>query len=405
MDKIFDLIREERDRQENTIELIASENIVSKDVLRAQGSILTNKYAEGYPNKRYYGGCEVVDKIEQLAIDRACELFNCKFANVQPHSGSHANQIAYASVLEPGMKILAMDLSSGGHLTHSAPVSSVSKYYDVYTYGVNKETEQLDYNEILEIAEKVKPDLIICGASAYSRIINFMEFRNIADKVGALLLADVAHIAGLIVAGQHPSPFPYCDIVTTTTHKTLRGPRGGLILTNSEDLIKKINFTNFPFLSGGPLEHVIAAKAVAFNEALQPEFRVYIKQVVKNTNTMSKVFIRENFKVISGGTDNHLFLVDVTSEGVNGKEVQELLDSVNITLNKNSVPFEKLSPFKTSGVRIGTAAVTTRGFKEEDCELVAELIIRAIRNKGDEGILEEVRKEVRELLKRFPLNY
>lgn len=380
MEKIFDLIEEETRRQEDTIELIASENIVSKDVLRAQGSILTNKYAEGYPGKRYYGGCEVVDKIEQEAIDLACQLFKCNFANVQPHSGTHANQIAYASMLDLGDTILSMRLDCGGHLTHGSPASSVSKLYNIISYGLDKD-EVIDFNEVRKLALEYKPKLILCGASAYSREIDFKKFREIADEVGAFLMADIAHIAGLVATDEHPSPFPYCDIVTTTTHKTLRGPRGGLILTNDSEIAKKVNFCNFPQNTGGPLLHIIAAKAVAFHEALQHEFKEYIKQVKRNAVAMANTFKSRGVRVISGGTDNHLMLLDLTSLGVTGKEAQEKLDKFGITLNKNSIPNEPLSPFITSGVRIGTPAITTRGFKEEDCIRVANTIVDILTNQ------------------------
>ena len=364
--ELWDAIKAEEERQQHNIELIASENVVSKAVMAAQGSILTNKYAEGYPSKRYYGGTEVVDIIENLAIERAKEIFGANFANVQPHSGSQANAAAYMSLIQPGDTVLGMDLSAGGHLTHGSPVNFSGKSYHFVAYGVDKETEQLDYDAILALAKEVSPKLIVAGASAYSRIIDFEKFRAIADEVGAYFMVDMAHIAGLVAAGLHPSPMPHAHIVTTTTHKTLRGPRGGLILTNDEDLAKKINSAVFPGMQGGPLEHVIAAKAVAFKENLDPAFKEYATQIIKNCQAMASVFQKDdNFRVISGGTDNHLFLVDVTKVVENGKVAQNLLDEVNITLNKNSIPFETLSPFKTSGIRLGTAAVTARGFKEE----------------------------------------
>ncbi|MGT2911114.1 serine hydroxymethyltransferase [Streptococcus cameli] len=402
--ELWNAIAAEEDRQQHNIELIASENVVSKAVMAAQGSILTNKYAEGYPGKRYYGGTEVVDVIENLAIDRAKEIFGAQFANVQPHSGSQANAAAYMSLIEPGDTVLGMDLSAGGHLTHGAPVNFSGKTYNFVAYGVDKETEQLDYEAILARAKEVSPKLIVAGASAYSRIIDFAKFREIADAVGAKLMVDMAHIAGLVAAGLHPNPVPHAHIVTTTTHKTLRGPRGGLILTNDEELAKKINSAVFPGIQGGPLEHVIAAKAVAFKENLDPSFKEYARQIIKNCQAMAAVFQKdEQFRVISGGTDNHVFLVDVTKVVENGKVAQNLLDEVCITLNKNSIPFETLSPFKTSGIRLGTAAVTARGFKEEECQLVAELIIKALKNADDETVLDEVRQEVRALTDRFPL--
>ena len=365
---------------------------------------MTNKYAEGYPGKRYYGGTEVVDVIENLAIERAKEIFGAKFANVQAHSGSQANAAAYMSLIQPGDTVLGMDLSAGGHLTHGAAVNFSGKTYNFVAYGVDKETEQLDYDAILARAKEVSPKLIVAGASAYSRIIDFEKFRAIADEVGAKLMVDMAHIAGLVAAGLHPSPVPHAHIVTTTTHKTLRGPRGGLVLTNDEDLAKKINSAVFPGLQGGPLEHVIAAKAVAFKENLDPAFKDYAAQIIKNCQAMAEVFKQEDqFRVISGGTDNHVFLVDVTKVVENGKVAQNLLDEVNITLNKNSIPFETLSPFKTSGIRIGTAAVTARGFKEEECRQVAGLIVKALKNAEDEAVLDQVRQEVRALTDRFPL--
>ena len=401
---LWDAIKAEEERQQHNIELIASENVVSKAVMAAQGSILTNKYAEGYPGKRYYGGTEVVDVIENLAIERAKEIFGAKFANVQAHSGSQANAAAYMSLIQPGDTVLGMDLSAGGHLTHGAAVNFSGKTYNFVAYGVDKETEQLDYDAILARAKEVSPKLIVAGASAYSRIIDFEKFRAIADEVGAKLMVDMAHIAGLVAAGLHPSPMPHAHIVTTTTHKTLRGPRGGLVLTNDEDLAKKINSAVFPGLQGGPLEHVIAAKAVAFKENLDPAFKDYAAQIIKNCQAMADVFKQDaQFRVISGGTDNHVFLVDVTKVVENGKVAQNLLDEVNITLNKNSIPFETLSPFKTSGIRIGTAAVTARGFKEEECRQVASLIIKTLKNAENEAVLDQVRQEVRAVTDRFPL--
>ena len=366
-------IAKEEERQEHNLELIASENFVSEAVMAAQGSILTNKYAEGYPGHRYYGGCEFVDIVENLAIDRAKELFGAKFANVQPHSGSQANTAAYLALVEPGDTILGMDLSAGGHLTHGSPVNFSGKTYHFVAYGVDPTTEVIDYNVVRILARKHQPKLIVAGASAYGRTIDFAKFREIADEVGAKLMVDMAHIAGLVAAGLHPNPVPYADITTTTTHKTLRGPRGGMILTNDEALAKKINSAVFPGIQGGPLEHVIAGKAAAFKEALDPAFKEYSEQIIANAKAMVKVFNQAiGTRVISGATDNHLMLIDVRELGINGKEAESILDSVNITVNKNSIPFETLSPFKTSGIRIGTPAITTRGFKEEDAVKVAE---------------------------------
>lgn len=359
-------IAKEEERQEHNLELIASENFVSEAVMAAQGSILTNKYAEGYPGHRYYGGCEFVDIVENLAIDRAKELFGAKFANVQPHSGSQANTAAYLALVEPGDTILGMDLSAGGHLTHGSPVNFSGKTYHFVAYGVDPTTEVIDYNVVRILARKHQPKLIVAGASAYGRTIDFAKFREIADEVGAKLMVDMAHIAGLVAAGLHPNPVPYADITTTTTHKTLRGPRGGMILTNDEALAKKINSAVFPGIQGGPLEHVIAGKAVAFKEALDPAFKEYSEQIIANAKAMVKVFNQAiGTRVISGATDNHLMLIDVRELGINGKEAESILDSVNITVNKNSIPFETLSPFKTSGIRIGTPAITTAGSKKK----------------------------------------
>ena len=401
---LWDAIAKEEERQQNNIELIASENVVSKAVMAAQGSILTNKYAEGYPGRRYYGGTDVVDVVESLAIERAKEIFGAKFANVQPHSGSQANCAAYMALIEPGDTVMGMDLAAGGHLTHGASVSFSGQTYNFVSYSVDPETELLDFDAILKQAQEVKPKLIVAGASAYSQIIDFSKFREIADAVGAKLMVDMAHIAGLVAAGLHPSPVPYAHITTTTTHKTLRGPRGGLILTNDEDLAKKINSAIFPGIQGGPLEHVIAAKAVAFKEALDPAFKEYATNVIKNSKAMVDVFLQDSdFRVISGGTENHLFLVDVTKVVENGKVAQNLLDEVNITLNKNSIPYETLSPFKTSGIRIGTAAITARGFGEKESRTVAELIIKALKNADQPAVLEEVRDQVKTLTDAFPL--
>ena len=401
---LWNAIAKEEERQQNNIELIASENVVSKAVMAAQGSILTNKYAEGYPGHRYYGGTDVVDVVESLAIERAKEIFGAKFANVQPHSGSQANCAAYMALIEPGDTVMGMDLAAGGHLTHGASVSFSGQTYNFVSYSVDPETELLDFDAILKQAQEVKPKLIVAGASAYSQIIDFSKFREIADAVGAKLMVDMAHIAGLVAAGLHPSPVPYAHITTTTTHKTLRGPRGGLILTNDEDLAKKINSAIFPGIQGGPLEHVIAAKAVAFKEALDPAFKEYATNVIKNSKAMVDVFLQDSdFRVISGGTENHLFLVDVTKVVENGKVAQNLLDEVNITLNKNSIPYETLSPFKTSGIRIGTAAITARGFGEKESRTVAELIIKALKNADQPAVLEEVRDQVKTLTDAFPL--
>ena len=402
--EIWEAVAKEEERQQHNIELIASENVVSKAVMAAQGSILTNKYAEGYPGRRYYGGTDVVDVIESLAIERAKEIFGAKFANVQPHSGSQANCAAYMALIEPGDTVMGMDLSAGGHLTHGASVSFSGQTYNFVSYSVDPETELLDFDAILQQAKEVQPKLIVAGASAYSHIIDFSKFREIADAVGAKLMVDMAHIAGLVAAGLHPSPVPYADITTTTTHKTLRGPRGGLILTNDEELAKKINSAIFPGSQGGPLEHVIAAKAVAFKEVLDPAFKVYAQQILDNAQAMAQVFRQhDKFRVISDGTENHLFLVDVTEVVENGKVAQNLLDEVNITLNKNSIPYETLSPFKTSGIRIGTAAIAARGFGVTESIKVAELIIKALENAENEAVLNQVRAEVRELTDAFPL--
>ena len=401
---LWNAITKEEERQQNNIELIASENVVSKAVMAAQGSILTNKYAEGYPGRRYYGGTDVVDVVESLAIERAKEIFGAKFANVQPHSGSQANCASYMALIEPGDTVMGMDLAAGGHLTHGAPVSFSGQTYNFVSYSVDPETELLDFDAILKQAQEVKPKLIVAGASAYSQIIDFSKFREIADAVGAKLMVDMAHIAGLVAAGLHPSPVPYAHITTTTTHKTLRGPRGGLILTNDEDLAKKINSAIFPGIQGGPLEHVVAAKAVSFKEVLDPAFKEYAANVIKNSKAMVEVFLQDpDFRIISGGTENHLFLVDVTKVVENGKVAQNLLDEVNITLNKNSIPYETLSPFKTSGIRIGSAAITARGFGEEESRKVAELIIKTLKNAENEAVLEEVRSEVKSLTDTFPL--
>lgn len=402
--QLWAAIAAEKKRQQGNIELIASENIVSEGVLAAQGSVLTNKYAEGYPGKRYYGGCEYIDVVEDLAIDRAKELFGAKYANVQPHSGSQANAAAYRSLIAPGDTVLGMNLASGGHLTHGSPVNFSGQTYNFVSYGVDKETERLDYDAILALAKEVKPKLVVAGASAYPREIDFERFGQIAKEVGAYLMVDMAHIAGLVAAGKHQNPVPYADIVTTTTHKTLRGPRGGLILTNDEQLAKKINSAVFPGLQGGPLEHVIAGKAVAFGEALRPEFNDYAAQVIKNAQAMAEVFAQnDKARLISGGTDNHLLLVDVLGFGLNGKEAEQLLDSVSLTVNKNSIPFETLSPFKTSGIRLGTPAITSRGFDEADAKQVAELILAVLESKGEAEVLADVKAKVAQLTAAHPI--
>ncbi|WP_323058662.1 serine hydroxymethyltransferase [Limosilactobacillus reuteri] len=402
--QLWAAIENEEQRQQDTIELIASENIVSDAVREAQGSVLTNKYAEGYPNKRYYGGCEFIDQVEQLAIDYAKKLFNAAYVNVQPHSGSQANMAVYQALLKPGDVILGMGMDAGGHLTHGATVNFSGKLYKTYGYGLNPDTEELDYDEIMALAKKVKPQLIVAGASAYSRIIDWQAFRKIADEVGAYLMVDMAHIAGLVATGTHPSPLPIADVVTTTTHKTLRGPRGGMILSKSTELGRKINSAVFPGIQGGPLEHVIAGKAQAFYEDLQPEYAEYIQQVVKNAQAMEKVFnTSKQIRVVSGKTENHLLVLDLTKTGLTGKDAQNLLDRVHITTNKEAIPNDPRSPFITSGLRIGTPAITSRGFKE-DAQKVAELISTALTNPTDEERLQEVAKGVHELTTKYPLN-
>ena len=399
--KLFDAIKLEEERQARNIELIASENIVSKNVLAAQGSVLTNKYAEGYPGRRYYGGCQYIDIVENLAINRAKKLFGAKYVNVQPHSGSQANAAAYLSLVEAGDTIMGMDLAAGGHLTHGSPVNFSGKTYNFVSYGVDPKTEMLDYDAILTLAEKHQPKLIVAGASAYSRTIDFAKFRAIADQVGAKLMVDMAHIAGLVAVGLHPSPIPYADITTTTTHKTLRGPRGGMILTNDEQLAKKINSNVFPGTQGGPLEHVIAGKAAAFGEALAADFKTYGQNIIANTQAMAQVFAAsQKARLVSGGSDNHLLLVDVRGFG---KDAEKLLDEVNITVNKNSIPFETLSPFKTSGIRLGTPAITSRGFDQADCAKVAELIIQVLENPTDDQVLASVKNQVQALTDAHPI--
>ena len=396
-------IDQELNRQRNKLELIASENIVSKAVMAAQGSVLTNKYAEGYPGKRYYGGCEYVDVVEQLAIDRAKELFGAGYANVQPHSGAQANMAVFFALLTPGDTVMGMNLTDGGHLTHGSPVNMSGKYFKIVPYGVSEKTEMLDYDEIQRIANECKPKLIVAGASAYARTIDFQRMAEIAHSVGAYLMVDMAHIAGLVAAGLHPSPVPYADVVTTTTHKTLRGPRGGLILCKDEEFGKQFKKAIFPGIQGGPLMHVIAAKAVALKEALSPEFKAYAQQIVKNAKVLADTLQADGFRIVSGGTDNHLMLVDLTSKNITGKLAQNLLDEVGITANKNTIPFEKLSPFVTSGIRLGSPALTTRGFKEEDMVEVANIIALVLDNPEDEGARKEASQRVAALCAKYPL--
>lgn len=393
----------ELNRQRDKIELIASENIVTPAVMEAMGSVLTNKYAEGYPGHRYYGGCEYVDKVETLAIERAKKLFNANFANVQAHCGASTNMAVYFAFLKPGDTIMGMDLSQGGHLSHGSPVNISGTYFNVVHYGVDKETEIIDYADIEAKAKEYQPKLIVAGASAYPRIIDFERIANIAHENGALLLVDMAHIAGLVAAGLHPSPVPYADIVTTTTHKTLRGPRGGLILTNNEEYAKKINKSIFPGLQGGPLMHVIAAKAVAFGEALKPEFREYAENIVKNAKAFAEGLKAEGFRLVSGGTDNHLILVDVRNKNLTGKEAEKLLDNIGITCNKNTIPFDPASPFVTSGIRLGTPAATTRGFQEEDFKEVAAIMGLVLNNPTDFAKHAEAAKRVAALCAKYPL--
>lgn len=403
--QLWAAIGREEQRQEDTIELIASENIVSKEVAAAQGSVLTNKYAEGYPGKRYYGGCQFIDQVEQLAIDHAKELFGAAYANVQPHSGSQANMAVYQALLKPGDTILGMGMDAGGHLTHGSKVNFSGKLYHTYGYELSPETEELDYDAILAQAKEIQPQLIVAGASAYSQIIDWDKFRQIADEVGAYLMVDMAHIAGLVATGYHPNPVPVADVVTTTTHKTLRGPRGGMILSKSEELGKKFNSAVFPGTQGGPLEHVIAGKAQAFYEDLQPAFKDYIGQVVKNAAAMAEVFNEsETIRVVTGGTANHLLVLDLTKTGLTGKDAQALLDSVMITTNKEAIPNDQRSPFVTSGLRVGTPAITSRGFKEDDAKHVASLIIKALDNADDQTILAEVKEAVHALTQAHPVD-
>ena len=400
--EIFEAVMAETGRQRNKIELIASENFVSETVMEANGTTLTNKYAEGYPGKRYYGGCEHVDVVETIAIERAKELFGAGYANVQPHSGAQANMAVFFALLTPGDTVLSMNLAHGGHLSHGSPVKMSGKYCNIVHYGVSEAEGRIDYEEVRRLALESKPKLILAGASAYPRIIDFKKFREIADEVGAYLMVDMAHIAGLVAAGKHPTPVPYAHVTTTTTHKTLRGPRGGLILTNDEELAKKINKAIFPGIQGGPLMHTITAKAVCFGEALKPEFKEYAEQIIKNAAALAEGLVAEGFKLVSGGTDNHLMLVDLTGMKIEtGKEAEHLLDEVGITCNKNAVPFDKQSPFITSGLRLGTAAVTTRGFKEDDLREVAKLISMTL--SDFEKNANEVRARVAALCKKYPL--
>lgn len=401
--EIQEAINKELSRQRDKLEMIASENIVSKAVMQAQGSVLTNKYAEGYPGKRYYGGCEYVDVVEQLAIDRAKKLFGAEYANVQPHSGAQANTAVYFALLQPGDTILGMNLTDGGHLTHGSPVNISGKYFKIIPYGVDKETERIDYDELERLAKEHQPKLIVGGASAYSRVIDFERMAQIAKSVGAYLMIDMAHIAGLVAAGLHPSPVPYADVVTTTTHKTLRGPRGGLILCRDAEFGKQFNKAIFPGIQGGPLMHVIAAKAVAFKEALSDEFKVYQQQVLDNAKALADELMKKGFRIVSGGTDNHLMLVDLRSKNITGKEAQFLLDEIGITANRNTIPFEPLSPFVTSGIRLGTPALTTRGLKEEDIREVADIIADVIENREDSAVIETTKAKVQAICKKFPL--
>jgi glycine hydroxymethyltransferase len=401
--EITKIIESERKRQEEGLELIASENYTSQAVMQAQGSVLTNKYAEGYPNKRYYGGCEFVDCSEQLAIDRLKKLFGAKFANVQPHSGSQANMACYLALLEAGDKVMGMDLAQGGHLTHGSPVNFSGRLFEIVAYGLDLKTETIDYDRLRDLAKKEKPKMIIAGASAYPRTLDFKIFREIADEVGAKLLVDMAHVAGLVAAGVHPDPVPYAHYTSSTTHKTLRGPRGGLILTNDEELAKKMNFNIFPGIQGGPLEHVIAAKAVAFKEALMPEFKTYQEQVIKNAQHLGSKLQEKGIGIVSGGTDNHLLLVKTDSVGLTGKEAEKVLERAHITCNKNMIPGDTRSPFVTSGIRLGTPAMTTRGLKEEHMDKVATWIDQSLRNPNDEQALDKIRSEVTSLCSDFPV--
>ena len=401
--QVADAIEQELSRQRSSIELIASENFASPAVMQAMGSVLSNKYAEGYPGKRYYGGCEKVDIVEDLARDRAKKLFNCNFANVQPHSGANANLAAYQALVSLGDTVLGLSLDHGGHLTHGSPVNFSGKDYRIVAYGVNPETELIDYDEMERIAKECKPKLIVGGASAYPRVIDFKRMREIADEVGAYLMIDMAHIAGLVATGAHPSPVPYADVVTSTSHKTLRGPRGGFILTNNEEIAKKIDKAVFPGSQGGPLMHIIAAKAVAFGEALQPEFKTYIDQVVENSSAMGEGMVDGGLRLVSGGTDNHLCLVDLTPADITGKDAEKVLESVGLTVNKNTIPNETRSPFVTSGIRVGSAAATTRGFNKDEFTRIGQLIAASVYSANDEARLKEIAAEVSEMLAKHPL--
>ncbi len=400
---VAELIQKEYGRQQDHLELIASENFTSPAVMAAQGSVLTNKYAEGLPGKRYYGGCEFIDEIEQIAIDRAKELFGAAHANVQPHAGAQANLAVFLTLLHPGDTIMGMDLSHGGHLTHGSPVNISGKWFNVHHYGVSQETETIDYDQVLELAKEHKPKLLICGYSAYSQIINFEKFRAIADEVGAYLLADIAHIAGLVATGHHPNPIPHCDVVTTPTHKTLRGPRGGSILTRDPELGKKLDKAVFPGTQGGPLEHVIAAKAVAFGEALKPEFKTYSGQVIENAAALATQLQKRGLKIVSGGTENHVMLVDLRSVSMTGKKADKLMSGVNITANKNTVPFDPESPFVTSGLRLGSPAMTSRGLKTAEFTEIGDIIAERLLNPEDEGVAQKCRDRVASLCDAFPL--
>ncbi len=399
--EVYAAVMDETNRQRNKIELIASENFVSETVMEANGTPLTNKYAEGYPGKRYYGGCEHVDVVEELAIERAKKIFDAGYANVQPHSGAQANMAVFFALLEPGDTVLSMSLAHGGHLSHGSPVNMSGKYFNIVPYGVSEDTNTIDYDEVRRLALECKPKLILAGASAYPRVIDFKRFAEISKEVGAYFMVDMAHIAGLIAAGVHPSPMPYADVVTTTTHKTLRGPRGGLILTNDEELAKRFNKAIFPGIQGGPLMHTISAKAVCFGEALKPEFKEYQKQIVKNAQALAQQLLKEGLKLVSGGTDNHLMLVDLTETGVTGKEAEKMLDEVGITVNKNAIPFDTKSPFITSGIRIGTPATTSRGFVEEDMVEIGKLIGLTIRDF--ENSFDEIKSRVAALCEKHPL--
>lgn len=400
---IFEAIEKEKNRQHKTLELIASENFVSPDVLEAMGSVMTNKYAEGYPGKRYYGGCEFVDVAEQAAIERLTKLFGAKFANVQPHSGAQANTAVFFALLQPGDKVMGMNLSHGGHLTHGSPVSMSGKWFDVVSYGVREDTHLIDYDELEEVAKRERPKLIIAGTSAYPRTIDFAKFKAIADQIGAKLMVDMAHIAGLVAAGLHPSPVPYADVVTSTTHKTLRGPRGGIILTNDEEIIKQINKAVFPGIQGGPLMHIIAAKAVAFQEALQPSFKEYAKQIIENAETLGEALKNEGAALVSGGTDNHIVLLDVRPWDLTGKEAEKLLEEAGITVNKNTIPYDPQSPFVTSGIRMGTAALTTRGMKQEEMVQIAKVIAAVLKSKGEVAVLEKAKETTKAICGMYPV--